>query len=108
MTRITFQPEGADPQTWSYQWSKLLSPECIAMEQATGMDYATELVPALVRGNMTALTALLWIHLRRDQPDLRFDQVQFCLDDLKLEDDDPVEAPVKGKGKDQSGEAPRR
>lgn len=88
MSRITYAPDGADPKTWDFEWSRLLSPECIAMERVTGMDYTTEIVPALARGNMLALSALLWVLLKRSAPDLRFDQVQFCLDDISIEDDE--------------------
>lgn len=84
-----YKPEGAEPKRWKFDPTKLMSPEAEAIERLCGMTFG-EWVDAVGRTSITALHGLLYVMLKREQPTLTYDQVQFCLDDidLELEDDD--------------------
>jgi hypothetical protein len=84
MPQFVYKPEGATPKKWDFDPSKLMSPEAIAIERLTGMTFG-EWQDALSRGSMLALQALLYVLLKRETPTLKFDDVQFCNDDVDVE-----------------------
>lgn len=71
---LTYRPEGADERSWTFTPERLLSSEAEAIEKVTKMTYA-EFGQALVKGSMTARRALLWVFLKREEPNLRHSQV---------------------------------
>ena len=76
---------------WSceYDPSKILNVEAIAAQKVTGLGWA-EWLDALGKGDMTALTALVWVLRKRTEPELRFTDVSFPIGDVEYEDDDEV------------------
>lgn len=91
--RITYTPEGAEPQVFEFKPGKLMSPEAEAIERHTGMTYKG-FTDALGETSMLATHALLWVFLKRKDPTLKYDAVQFCMDeiDFGLDDDEATEA----------------
>lgn len=82
--RLTYTPDGADPRTWQFRPRKLRSVEAEAIEQATGQTL-DEFYVALLKGSMRAQRAALWALLKREQPDLKFAQVDLCADEVVLQ-----------------------
>lgn len=91
--KFTYTPEGAEPEVWPFKPNKLMSPEAEAIERVTGMSFGVWR-EAIFEESMLAIRALLWIMLKRQNPTLSFDDVQFCIDDVSidLDDDDKAEA----------------
>lgn len=88
--RLTYAPDGADPRTWVVKLNKLPSSDAIDLERVTGSTWS-QYKRDLDNGSVRAMQALLWLHLRRDAPNLEVDQVVFCDDDYRVElDDDQV------------------
>jgi hypothetical protein len=75
-----------DGQPYELDVNNLLNVELIAITKATGMELP-QLGQALKDGSVLALTALVWVLRRRSEPGLRFDDVQFTIGSLQLEDD---------------------
>lgn len=94
--RITYTPEGAEPQVFEFKPKKLMSPEAEAIERHTGMTYK-QFADAIGETSMLATHALLWVFLKRKDPTLKYDQVQFCLEEIEfdLDDDETTEAVVE-------------
>jgi hypothetical protein len=92
---------GKDRETYEYNRGKLINVEFIAMERVTGMD-GIELNRALDRGSVNALTALIWVLRKRQEPTLKFEQVVFNVGDLGLEmvndDGTPLTDDEEGEG----------
>lgn len=94
MPKFVYAPEGADPMKWEFDPMRLLSPEAMAIEKLTGMSFGIEWQEACVSGNMTAVHALLYVFLKRQNPTLKPDQVVFSLADIGFEaDEEPVSVP---------------
>jgi hypothetical protein len=82
---LVYQPDGTDePTRWPYNPRKLMSAEREAIERRTGMVF-TEFTKAVIQGSSLARRALLWVMLKREHPNLKFDDVDFAWDDLRLE-----------------------
>lgn len=82
---LIYQPEGSEePQRWTYNPRRLMSAEREAIERRTGMVFA-DFTKAVIQGSSVARRALLWVMLKRDHPTMRYDDVDFAWDELKLE-----------------------
>lgn len=90
--QFVYTPEGAEPLSWPFNPNKLMSPECEAIEKRTGMTFA-EWQQAVTKGSVLAIHALLFVLLKRTDPTLRWEAVQFCMAevDFTLEDDEAEE-----------------
>lgn len=84
---LVYTPEGGEEQRWEYRPGRLRVMEMEAIDRHTGMSYATEFKAELIKGNTRARRALLWTMLRRSHPTLKFDDVDFADDELRLERD---------------------
>lgn len=84
---FVYQPEGAERKEWEFDPGRLMSPEAEAIERNTGMTYA-EWTSAVRGGSILALHGLLYVMLKRSEPTLKWEQVQFCLDDVDFELDE--------------------
>ena len=95
--KFIYKPEGADPRSWDFDPSKMLSAEMIAIERLTGFTWE-EWIDACSRGSMLAVHALLYVLLKRSAPQLKPDEVQFTLDEIDMQPDDvpAPKAPKKG------------
>lgn len=82
---LIYQPEGADePTRFRYQPRKLMSAEREALERRTGRDF-TAFTQAVLAGNGLCRRALLHMFLKREHPGVKFEDVDFAWDDLRLE-----------------------
>lgn len=86
MRKITYAPEGAEPVSWEFAPDKLLNVEAMEIEKRTGMTFV-QWGQELGRGSMTALTALLYVLMRRSRPSLKFEEVQFSMTEVTIETD---------------------
>ena len=106
--QFVYNPEGADPRSWDFQPHKLMSPEVEVIERHTKMTYA-EWVDACGRGSFLALHGLLYVLLKRTIPTLRWDDVQFSMEDLswELSHDEKVDLVAEMEKADAAGELDR-
>lgn len=93
MPRLTYTPEGADPKTWDFTFGRILSPERIAIEKATGLGWA-EVQRGFWSNRGDVIHGFLWAFLKRDIPTLRADEVLFFDDEIEVDvtDDEAREA----------------
>ena len=83
--RVTYKPDGADPKVWTgVRRGRIMSAEAEAIERHTGMDFGV-MWDALERDNMLAIHGLLFVLLKRNIPTLKWEEVQFCLDEFVIE-----------------------
>lgn len=87
-----------DGQVFDYDPTRMLNTEAIALQKVTGMRMQ-EWTTALTEGDAFALTGLVWLLYRRDGRNVPFDEVEFDIGSITLEDDsepeveaDPTEA----------------
>ena len=82
---LIYQPEGTEePQKFLYKPQKLMAPEREALERRSKMDFA-DFTKAVLNGNALARRSLLWVMLKRQHHTLKFEDVDFAWDELKLE-----------------------
>ena len=82
-----------DGQVFDYDPTRMLNTEAIALQKVTGMRMQ-EWTSALTGGDAFALTGLVWLLYRRAGREVAFDEVEFDIGSLALEDDDvPAEQP---------------
>ena len=90
-------------ETYEYQHGKLLNVEFGAMERMTGL-VGGELEQALNKGGINALTALVWVLRKRQEPMLRFEQVVFNVDEIKIEPVNDDGSPLADDDEDEQEE----
>jgi len=78
-----------DGQVYDYDPAKMLNTEAIALQKVTGMRM-TEWTTALTEGDAFALTGLVWLLWRRNDRDVSFDEVEFDIGSIDLQDDEPA------------------
>lgn len=82
---LVYQPEGQeDPQRFKYLPRKLMSADRELLERKTGKNYS-EFTKDVVAGSSQCRRALLFMFLRRDHKHLRYEDVDFAWDELRLE-----------------------
>lgn len=85
---FTYHPEGSDePTSWTVDLGKLRVQEMIAIEKRSGLKYGTEFKQAVMLGGAEARLALLWTLRRRKEHTLKFDDIDFSDEEVKLEMD---------------------
>lgn len=84
--KLIYTPEGGERQEWVYKPGKLRASDAELLERRTGMSWG-DFNQTLARGSMLARRALLWHFLRQTHATLRFEDVDFALDELSLEFD---------------------
>jgi hypothetical protein len=103
LTRIAVQG------SWDYTFDpdKFLNVEIMAIEHVTGMT-GMEWQDGLNRGSITAVTALLWILIKRhDDPTVKFDEIVFQASDVWLgasDEQTPWDEQLDSEGKADSPE----
>jgi hypothetical protein len=75
-----------------YDLSRLTIVEAEAIEKVTGLKMS-EVAEA---GTASALRAMVWVAMKRKQPDLAFRDVDFVLEEVEVESEDPSPAPAEG------------
>ncbi|GIH27611.1 hypothetical protein Aph01nite_59210 [Acrocarpospora phusangensis] len=83
---VTYTPQGGTEETWDYKQADLTSAEAELVEDATGLTI-DEFEVDLMKGRVKCKRALLWLHMRKEHPNLRFSEVDFKVGDLKTEFD---------------------
>jgi hypothetical protein len=82
---LIYQPEGEDdPQRFKYHPNKLMSPEREMLERRTGKDFS-DFTQSVLNGNSTCRRALLFLFLKRAHPGVKWEDVDFAWDELRLE-----------------------
>lgn len=79
--QFVYKPEGVEPLTWEFNPGKLMSPEVEAIERYTGQAFG-DWVEQLERGSFTAIHGLLYVLLKRTRPTLKWNEVEFCMDEV--------------------------
>lgn len=83
-----------DGQVFDYDPTRMLNTEAIALQKVTGMRMQ-EWTGALTEGDAFALTGLVWLLWRRSGRQVPFDEVEFDIGSISLDDDEP---PAEGDG----------
>lgn len=82
-----------DGQAFDYDPTRMLNTEAIALQKVTGMRMQ-EWTTLLTEGDAFALTGLVWLLWRRAGREVSFDEVEFDIGSISLEEDEPeAEAP---------------
>ena len=90
-----------DGQAFDYDPTRLMNTEAMALQKVTGMS-VPEWSKALQSGDAYAMTGLVWLLWRRNGREVAFDEVEFDLGSVVVEDDEPAPveaAPAKGTAK---------
>lgn len=82
--KVTYTPEDGEEQVFDYNPNKLMSAEREALETRTGKPFS-DFAMGVLKGNALCRRALLHVLLKRAHPTLRFDDVDFCWDELTVE-----------------------
>lgn len=83
---FTYQPADGPAERWTYKPQKLRVSEAEALEKRTGWDFQ-EFQEHLLQGSVRARRALLWMYRRRVHHTIRFEDVDFAMDEVTLEMD---------------------
>lgn len=85
MPKITFTPEGVEPKSWEFTFGRIMSPERAVIEKMAGGMSWDEVQQAFWKNSTAVVHAVLYVLLKREKPDLRPIEVEFCDDDYTLE-----------------------
>lgn len=85
--QFVYKAEGIEPRRWEFQPYKLMSPEAELIERRTGMAFS-DWARVVTEGSMIALRALLFVLLKRTDPTLKWEQLQFSMSEVDFELDD--------------------
>lgn len=103
--KVTYSPEDGDEQVFDYNPNKLMSAEREALEKRTGKPFS-DFAMGVLRGDALCRRALLHVLLKRKHPTIRFEDVDFLWDELKVEmtvgEIDLAVARMREKGGDES------
>ena len=85
--RISYLPEGQEPQSWEFDPDAAdnLEAEIIEIVGGEAWDSYGQWLNLMGRGNMRAIRALLWVLQRRTNPDLDFNEIRFRTDQITVE-----------------------
>lgn len=83
---VTYSPADGQQRTWQYKSAELPSADAEALEEVVPPSF-DEWQQQLLRGGAKARRALLWVLLRRDDPTLKFGDVEFRMGELEVEFD---------------------
>jgi hypothetical protein len=106
--KFIYAPEDGPQQEWQFNPMRLMNVEAEMLE-GVGGDFWDDYASAgqkLLSGNVRARRAFLWLFLRRNQPDLRFQDLAFRIDEVRIEveDDDLTEPETPAAGKDETSD----
>ena len=85
--KFVYAPDGVDPMSWEFDPNKMINAECIEIERRTGWDFA-EWLERFKRANMAAVTAYLYVMLKRETPGIKYESIQFTMSDFNFEPTD--------------------
>ena len=94
---IALKSENLGTYEWpSFKPNKIMSTEAEAIEGVTQMTFV-QWGQALLNGNALCGRALVWVLLKRQNPNLRFKHVDFPIDELSVELDDEEKAKIRAE-----------
>jgi hypothetical protein len=105
--KFTYAPAGQDPQVFEFDAATLDADEAEIIEEAGGTQWSTfvEWGEKLDRGGFRAWRVVLWLLLRKANPDLGFEEVKPRPSELLFDvPDQPTDLPESAEGKSESGE----
>lgn len=82
--KLTFRPQNGDEQSWTIDLDQFRVAEREECERRSGLDWGP-FKAALVRDKTSAIRALLFVLIRRTHPTYRWDDVDFCDDEVQVE-----------------------
>lgn len=80
---ITYTPAGAEPREWTFRPLDITSREAELVEDYLGLTFA-QWSARFYAGSVKARRAALWLLLRREQPNLHLDDVEFRMTELRV------------------------
>jgi hypothetical protein len=89
---VTVAKVTIDGQVFDYDPTRMLNTEAIALQKVTGMRMQ-EWTKALTEGDAFALTGLVWLLWRRAGRECAFDEVEFDIGSIAMDDDEPEVEP---------------
>lgn len=82
---LVYSPEGQEePTRWKYNPRKIMSAEREWIERRTDRNWS-EFTKDVIQGSSLCRRALLYVFLKREHPTVKWDDVDFAWDELKLE-----------------------
>lgn len=85
-----------DSELLTIDFGRIMNTEAIAAQKVTGLPYQ-EWLAAIDDGDMTAITALVWIAKKRTNPELRFSDVEFAISDWRDREWVGMDEPADGE-----------
>lgn len=95
---FVYKPDGAPEQRWPFAPARMSNKESVLIERLTGWTFL-EWQDQFFAGSVTAAHALLWILLRRKNPELDPDAVEFMFEEYDLERVDELGRRVDSVGR---------
>lgn len=80
---LKYTPEDGEPQSWEFHPKKLRAVEAELLERRTGLTW-DEFASKVQQGYIPARRALLWLFQWRQHPKLRYEDVDYQMDELEL------------------------
>lgn len=104
--RFVYRPDGVEPRSWEFEPAKMMSPEAEAIERLTKMTFV-QWQSAVQDGSMLAIRALLWVLLKRSNPGIKFESLEFSMGEIdwELGEQERVDVIRVLTAKQDSGEA---
>lgn len=82
--KVIYSPEDGEQKVFNYNPNKLLSAEREALEKRTGKSFS-DFAQGVLAGDSRCRRALLHVLLKRTDPTIQYDDVDFCWDELTVE-----------------------
>lgn len=100
--KIAYAPDGGPRQEFRIDVDHLGTLEVEMLEEIGGRSWDTliEWLDKFERGSFKAFRAVLWVYLRRTQPDLDFDEFLPAVGEIEIDTDAPETDPGKGEPDD--------
>lgn len=104
--RFVYRPDGVEPRSWEFEPAKMMSPEAEAIERLTKMTFV-QWQSSVQDGSMLAIRALLWVLLKRSNPGIKFESLEFSMGEIdwELGEQERVDVIRVLTAKQDSGEA---
>lgn len=82
--KVKYTPENGDPKEFDYNPNKLMSAEREAIETRLGLSFKA-FADGVLNGNSRCRRVLLYTLQKREHPTISYDDVDFAMDELKVE-----------------------
>lgn len=96
---FTYTPAGAEPREWQFRPLDVTSREAELVEDYVGLTFA-QWSARFYAGSIKARRAALWLLLRREDPNLGLDDVEFRMTELRCVYDGSEDAELRRQVQD--------